>query len=1645
MFLERFADVCGITKISIEDLSSMLEDNTEVDPVLEDIHIKLLRKLRKSVPTGKWQNALAKFAYSYSNQDAWEIERFGYKNSSLSVKLRVLKVLFESQFDRNVKFKSHINGIAAQDLRSEPLGKDRLGNVYWCIMDEMCSIRVFRENQDDESWTLVASNRSEVVNLIDKLKENDMNFLTVNDIVDEDSSSNSASIHSEKPVSTDPDTKRTSLILDRRVYKKPTDTTLVKSEIQDEHNKISTGSTNVSLTEREQNVNCKAISEVHDNGKNNTERNDVVDAKENKESLHGQVSDDGKNNTDSNDGVDVEENKESLHAIDQDNAVSDVVEDPVVTVVGEGSGVDCEAKPEFSDIIEEQTLYVYGLGSGVDNDMGNSKIGENNISNVDSNKNSSITENLSSVGEHSSRRDDNTSSNESYYSKKHVDVIQKGQNHGDNKSTTAQTSAGDENEQQNKHINKSQTSMDGSVENISDESAVIDTSKTSHFVMSHNQSDNEKIRIERDSTYNQKNQEDSLSTGVKKKSKEFNAKDRHFDHENATKAVNEYNMEQPPDTTVEIENKNLTLNEMEEPKKSNKRGRKTRSGIVDGLDISQVIIERDGSPPVRQSRRIAQQKIKEETNRRMIEEKMLREMKAEAIKKRKKSGNVKSEDEEYILSEDDNSRNTLELKTHKRKSDKPWLSSSSESSSESDQEEDYVDQYHSDGRRSPLESDHEFSPESDLESGFVVPTKRARTVRAEKETDDESIDSNSEHACQKCNETDHPEWILLCDSCDKGYHCSCLVPVLFIIPEGDWFCPVCQHRKLITNLQEKLAQYDEKFKQLEVKNILKKQEAKNLENLNNAKRMSKVLKTKNAFANQECTDNSRSESPEKNSSPPTGSDKEKSDESDSDDDDIPIYKLRRRNQSNYKFNDYDNLIDSAINRSATKDYEDPVSRGKDIRNIMLAEEKSTECFRKSGSRSPVTEKLAHHSNKTSKKKKRLNNLDVSSEADDGSDEDFKEVHSSTDDEESYSMTEESESSLELMMSRKSRMTKKKYDMDFINDDDSDKSTYNMRKQRKKINKILDDSDEFDEDDMTESEEIDSDELCSDTETDSSQENWKARKHQIKKVTRLPGKTSNNNKKRKPKKTDEDKSYRSGSKVNKTIESASSSSAEDKTSNSIEKRRTRGKKLHYIVDDDFESSDDGITPGVQRPDTPPEERERFIKKQEEIKRMLAEKNTAAAKELATPKIKSLFDLSDKTKPASLSTVPLQVIESAKILDVDFLKSSKNIDSDEFDDELGVHFPDPEDVNEDELAKIMEDEDFAQHHLKLEYEESLKGKSSVENTPKKKSKDFDSINPSDITKLEKKVTPFVADKRFKPDPTVIRKINEIDDSIHKNSKSSTLPIQVNEPQKFLPAVEYHSLLPSVSCAPSLLQQMKQQAIPLREDSHHSVKFLPSTFAITNEKSFSNPETSVFTGSKIPESIGATPQPEVKDGSDVRRRRRKKITPLRGDLYKLAEDRASGKMPTSLPYHIASIAAPLSLVAAPDRKMLDYACAKAQTIENTASVSTSIKCSTKMDSVELRYSNTSPYAPLSGYPQEQRSNTTISTSNMTCSIAEHQSHREFIALEPVNSDETPVEPSPSNTETAGCSQNVDTESTSEFSGLVSYFSSQQNELNA
>lgn len=84
----------------------------------------------------------------------------------------------------------------------------------------------------------------------------------------------------------------------------------------------------------------------------------------------------------------------------------------------------------------------------------------------------------------------------------------------------------------------------------------------------------------------------------------------------------------------------------------------------------------------------------------------------------------------------------------------------------------------------------------------VVPKKRGRSkkVKIEEEVEEEEAPATEEEEeeeeaakCHKCGQSDHPEWILLCDRCDGGWHANCVKPPLLVIPEGHWFCPPCDH------------------------------------------------------------------------------------------------------------------------------------------------------------------------------------------------------------------------------------------------------------------------------------------------------------------------------------------------------------------------------------------------------------------------------------------------------------------------------------------------------------------------------------------------------------------------------------------------------------------------------------------------------------------------------------------------------------------------------------------------------------------------------------------------------------------------------------------------------------------------------------
>ncbi|XP_014241479.1 remodeling and spacing factor 1 isoform X2 [Cimex lectularius] len=537
--------------------------------------------------------------------------------------------------------------------------------------------------------------------------------------------------------------------------------------------------------------------------------------------------------------------------------------------------------------------------------------------------------------------------------------------------------------------------------------------------------------------------------------------------------------------------------ENEEPKK--RRKRHVLMGLTErDLKIAEEFKADASSGPgegrMRQSRRIAQLKIKEEAERRAMEEATMAVMKSTKKKDKKKDmnnedkGSIKKKKKKDTSEEEDveeGDTNEVEDKSKKKKKkkkdrlkfkiDKPWMSSSCSSSENEEDEDEHSDDYDEDHYIIKKEaSDHEFSPESDLEKdGEVVPVRRARTackkkeVKKEEEKEDEKEDQKYEtgyedYSCEKCGLTDQPEWILLCDTCDKGYHASCLRPPLMLIPEGDWFCPPCQHAALVKKLKDTLRTFEKNSKRraneelrrkrlayvgISLANVLADNAGNNTASKNKIKPKGVTRKKITHYSSESTTGESSS----------SGS---------SDDEDEPVYQLRQRRaagQANYRFSEYDDLINSAIQDEIEVGEQEPtqaISRGKDMETIIKTSGKENDELGDGGVQEANDEKDEGNERNAlivtkhpalslgRKKSKKLNDLDVHSD-DHDSDEDFK---GSSEEDDDYSDIEGSDDSVgwrSQPLRRSNRARQARIDKEFINDDSEDSSDGRPRKKKSK--------------------------------------------------------------------------------------------------------------------------------------------------------------------------------------------------------------------------------------------------------------------------------------------------------------------------------------------------------------------------------------------------------------------------------------------------------------------------------------------------------------------------------------------------------------------------------------------------------------------
>ncbi|XP_048836156.1 remodeling and spacing factor 1 isoform X2 [Brienomyrus brachyistius] len=172
-FLERYGPALDLPELTFPQMERYLQDTATVPKLLVELHVKLMRKIGKSVSADRWEKYLVKMCQDFNTTWAWELEKKGYMEMSIESKAGILKYLCECQFDDNLKFKTAVNEEDPDQMRIRPLGRDKDGLMYWFQLDQDHNVRIYVEEQDDldgSSWRCIVRTRDELAEILELLK-----------------------------------------------------------------------------------------------------------------------------------------------------------------------------------------------------------------------------------------------------------------------------------------------------------------------------------------------------------------------------------------------------------------------------------------------------------------------------------------------------------------------------------------------------------------------------------------------------------------------------------------------------------------------------------------------------------------------------------------------------------------------------------------------------------------------------------------------------------------------------------------------------------------------------------------------------------------------------------------------------------------------------------------------------------------------------------------------------------------------------------------------------------------------------------------------------------------------------------------------------------------------------------------------------------------------------------------------------------------------------------------------------------------------------------------------------------------------------------------------------------------------------------
>ncbi|KAG7484398.1 hypothetical protein MATL_G00048800 [Megalops atlanticus] len=365
--------------------------------------------------------------------------------------------------------------------------------------------------------------------------------------------------------------------------------------------------------------------------------------------------------------------------------------------------------------------------------------------------------------------------------------------------------------------------------------------------------------------------------------------------------------------------------------------------------------------PLRRSPRICRPSAKMaeiQDMKKNIEEEEEKEGEEKPVQKKRQKGNADPDSQPKSTKGTRKQRRTRWSNSHTRRSKRKDSSDDDYEVEEEEEEEESEDD----------NSDEDYQVEKDIKMNR---NRKRNRKRNDSDTSLSSADEKpNDDPCKHCGLPNHPELILLCDSCDSGYHTACLRPPLMMIPDGEWFCPPCQHKLLCDRLEEQLDNLDAALRKRE-------RAERRKERLVNV-----GISEENIIPPSEEKVEVRVEEEEEEEK-----EEEEEEYEDKKRSNIGRRSTRRKKRISYRFDEFDEAIEEAIEEDIREAEGGGAGRGKDMANITGHRGKDiSTILQEEGKENGQLPRAAAAPRK--RKRRRLNDLDSDSTQEEESEEEF---------------------------------------------------------------------------------------------------------------------------------------------------------------------------------------------------------------------------------------------------------------------------------------------------------------------------------------------------------------------------------------------------------------------------------------------------------------------------------------------------------------------------------------------------------------------------------------------------------------------------------------------------------------------------------